>query len=311
MILLTPLLKKRSLAAKKKDLLAIRRKEKIIEEKKLAEKYSKKFTNTSHTIVIGDSRKMRKIQDESIHLIITSPPYFNAKKYAHWNSLNEYLSDMEKTFKECYRILQSGRKFCLNVSDIPEKGKSGVRWIALGAELLKVCQNVGFELVDRVFWFKTPLKGFQYGSLPYPPSPLINDSIEYVFVLRKPGKSDYTYLSKEKKQASKLTRDEYMEYTKQIWSIRRVREKENQDGHIAPFPEELPARCIKLYSFVNDIVLDPFGGRGTTMKTAIDNKRNSIIYEIKKDYLPMIKDMIDLKQKKLDDDYKVVIKHEK
>ena len=102
-----------------------------------------------------------------------------------------------------------------------------------------------------------------------------------------------------------------MEYTKQIWSIRRVREKENKDGHIAPFPEELPTRCIKLYSFVNDIVLDPFGGRGTTMKTAIDNKRNSIIYEIKKDYLPMIKDMIDLKQKKLDDDYKVVIKYEK
>lgn len=233
------------------------------------------------------------------------------KNILNGESLPEYVEDMKKTFKECFRILQSGRKFCLNISDIPEKASSGVRWIPLGSEMIRICQEIGFEIVDRIFWFKTPLKGFQYGSLPYPPSPLINDSVEYIFVLRKPGKSDYSYLNKDMKEASRLTRDEYGEFTKQIWSIRRVREKDNVDGHTAPFPDELPDRCIRLYSFVGDVILDPFGGSGTTMKTAINNKRNSIIYEIKKEYLPMIKEKIGMNQKRIIDDIKIAIKYEK
>ena len=269
------------------------------------------FWDTKHKIIFGDSRKMKKIKKDSIHLIITSPPYFNAKEYSQWKSLDGYIVDMKKTFKECFRVLQPGRKFCLNISDLPEKSESGVRWIPLGAELVKVWQQIGFEIVDRVFWFKTPLKGFQYGSLPFPPSPLINDSIEYIYILRKPGKSDYSYLDKEMRQASKLTRDEYGEFTKQIWSMRRVREKDNLNGHIAPFPEELPSRCIKLYSFVGDTVLDPFGGRGTTAKAAMDNKRNSIIYEIKNEYLPLINKMLNLNQTKLIETAKVDVINEK
>jgi len=284
---------------------------KIAQEEQRVKKYSSLFTKTRHEIIIGDSRAMRSIPDNSIHLIITSPPYFNAKEYSQWSSLPEYVEDMKKTFKECFRILQSGRKFCLNISDIPEKASSGVRWIPLGSEMIRICQEIGFEIVDRIFWFKTPLKGFQYGSLPYPPSPLINDSVEYIFVLRKPGKSDYSYLNKDMKEASRLTRDEYGEFTKQIWSIRRVREKDNVDGHTAPFPDELPDRCIRLYSFVGDVILDPFGGSGTTMKTAINNKRNSIIYEIKKEYLPMIKEKIGMNQKRIIDDIKIAIKYEK
>ena len=290
--------------------LELKRKIKLEEEKQRTKKYLNMFTKTHHSIIIGDSRNMKNVKDNSIHLVITSPPYFNAKKYSQWNSLDAYIVDMKKTFSECFRVLQPGRKFCLNISDIPEKATSGVRWIPLGVELIKICQQIGFEIVDRVFWFKSPLKGFQYGSLPYPPSPLINDSIEYVFILRKPGKSDYSYIPKEQKEASRLTRDEYGEYTKQIWSIRRVREKENIDGHIAPFPEELPLRCIKLYSFVGDLVLDPFGGRGTTMKAAMENKRNSIIYEIKKEYLSLIDEFLNLNQRRMDD-IEVTIQHEK
>ena len=203
---------------------------------------------------------------------------------------------MEATFAECFRVLVPGRKFCLNISDLPEKGKSGVRWIPLGSELLKVCHNLGFELVDRVIWYKTPMKGFQYGSLPYPPSPLVCDSMEYIYILRKPNgvKPDYGHLTKLQKEASRLTRGEYAEYTKQIWTMRRVRIKGNEDGHIAPYPDELPHRCIKLYSFVGETVLDPFGGSGTTTKMAILNKRNSILYEIKKDYLKHIKEKVGL-----------------
>jgi len=282
-------------------------------EEEMINKYWNKpyFNKTTHRIIIGDSRNMKSVADNSVHLIITSPPYFNAKEYSQWNSLEAYLEDVGKTFKECFRVLKPGRKFCLNISDLPEKGESGVRWIPLGGKLVDVCEKIGFELADRIIWFKTPMKGFQYGSLPFPPSPLICDSIEYIYVLRKPGKNNYAHVSKEQKEASRLRRDEYAEYTKQIWSIRRVRLKDNINGHIAPFPEELPHRCIKLYSFVGETVLDPFGGRGTTTKMAMQNKRNSILYEIKKEYLRHIKETIGYKQKRIFDDVKVEIIYEK
>jgi len=289
------------------------RKIKAEKEKELIEKYSSdpKHNQTYHKIIIGDSRDMKSIEDNSVQLVITSPPYFNAKEYSNWNTLEDYLEDMSKTFKECYRVLQNGRKFCLNISDLPEKGDSGVRWIPLGPELLKVALDIGFELTDRIFWYKTPLKGFQYGSLPYPASPLICDSIEYIYVLRKPGKISYAHLDESQKGASRLKREEYMEFTKQIWSIRRVRLQNNFNGHIAPFPDELPHRCIKLYSFVGETVLDPFGGSGTTTKMAILNKRNSILYEIKEEYIDCIKDKIDMNQDRLTSDIKIVIEYEK
>ena len=291
---------------------ARRREQKAKMEKELIAKYSGLhiFDKTTHTIIIGDCRRMNRVESNSIELIVTSPPYYNAKEYAQWGSLKGYLKDMRKAFEECLRVLKLGRKFCLNISDIPERGKWGVKWIPLGAELLLTCQEVGFEIVDRIIWFKTPMKGFQYGSLPYPPSPLICDSIEYIFVLRKPGKPDYSYLSKEQKEASRLRRQEYAEFTKQIWTLRRVREKENVNGHIAPFPDEIPHRCIKLYSFIGDTVLDPFGGSGTTTKMAMENKRNSILYEIERTFLDIIKDKINFAQRRLSDEKIVIIYEE-
>lgn len=281
-------------------------------ESEMIEKYwnYKSLSSTNHLIVIGDSRKMSLVSDESVQLIITSPPYFNAKEYSQWNTLEDYLEDMYKTFKECYRVLAPGRKFCLNISDLPEKGESGVRWIPLGPDVLKTAMRAGFELVDRIIWFKTPVKGFQYGSLPFPPSPLICDSMEYIYVLRKPGKADYSKVSKIQKEASRLKREEYSEFTKQIWVMRRIRIKDNIEGHIAPFPDELPLRCIKLYSFVGETVLDPFGGSGTTTKAAILTKRNSVLYEIKKEYLVHIKNKLNMEQTRLSDDVTIQIKYE-
>ena len=205
------------------------RAKKAVEKTKLIEKYWNDPTHskTTHRVIIGDSRNMVSVKDNSVHLIITSPPYYNAKEYSQWQTLQSYLEDMKKTFKECFRVLVPGRKFCLNISDLPEKGESGVRWIPLGAETERVAQEVGFELVDRIIWFKTPVKGFQYGSLPFPPSPLICDSMEYIFVLRKPGKNGYSHLTKNQKEASRLKRSEYAEYTKQMWTMARVRLKDN------------------------------------------------------------------------------------
>ena len=274
------------------------------EEKEWISKSWDKIRNVkiTHKIHNGDSSNLSFIDDNSIDLIVTSPPYYNAKEYSQWETIEDYLSDMNKVFAECYKKLKPGRKLCLNISDIPVKGESGVKWIPLGPYIVSECEKIGYELADRIIWFKTPIMGFQYGSLPFPPSPLICDSMEYIYVFRKPGKSNYKYLDVDNKNASKLPREEYAEYTKQIWSMRRVRLKDNIDGHTAPFPYELPYRCIKLYSFVGDVVLDPFGGSGTTSLAAFDLKRNSIISELNKDYYELIKKNISNKKNMFDKD---------
>jgi DNA modification methylase len=266
--------------------------DKLVAEEKINIAFSDPtHAGTKHTIYTQDNKRVPQIESNSAHLAVTSPPYFNAREYSTWETVNDYLDDIKESFEEVFRVLKPGRKFCLNISDLPEKGESGVRWIPLGPHLLMVALAVGFELVDRVIWFKTPMKGFQYGSLPYPPSPLICDSMEYIYILRKPskGKVSYEHVSPLQKEASRLQREIYAEYTKQIWTIRRVRLQGNEAGHIAPFPYDIPERCIRLYSFVGETVLDPFAGSGTTAQAAIKNRRNSIMIEQNASYVEIMR----------------------
>ena len=108
---------------------------------------------TLHKVMIGNSADMKMVEDYSVHLIVTSPPYFNAREYSQWKTVDDYVADMKKTFNECYRVLSPNRKFCLNISDLPEKGDSGVKWNPLGPRLLMACLDAGFELCVRIFWF--------------------------------------------------------------------------------------------------------------------------------------------------------------
>lgn len=279
----------------KKELEAekeLKRIEKLASEEKIDVAFAdESHSPTEHLVLAQDNKNVPELADNSVHLAVTSPPYFNAREYSTWATLEDYVEDMTKSFAEVFRVLVPGRKFCLNISDLPEKGDSGVRWIPLGPHLLLAALKVGFELVDRVLWYKTPIKGFQYGSLPYPPSPLICDSMEYVYILRKPakGKVSYDHISPLQKEASRLKREIYAEYTKQIWTLRRVRLKGNEEGHIAPFPYEIPERCVRLYSFVGETVLDPFAGSGTTAQAAIKNRRNSVMIEKEKSYVKIIR----------------------
>lgn len=273
------------------------KREKEILEQKNKEKYwnTDIFWDTNHKIINNDSRKISKyIKNDTIDLIITSPPYYNAKSYSQRENIESYLKEMKEVFSACFKALKPWRKFCLNISDLPVKWDSWVKWIPLWSYLIRIMNDIWFELSDRIFWNKTPIKWFQYGSLPYPPSPLICDSIEYILIFRKPWKSDYSYLNKERKEASKLSRDEYWEYTKQIWTMGRVRTKDNINWHIAPYPEELPLRCIKLYSFVWDTILDPFWWSWTTSIVSANLKRNSILFELKEEYIKLIKDRANL-----------------
>ena len=285
-------LSKQELEAEKE----LKRVEKLASEEKIDIAFADSaHEQTTHIILNKDNKSIPEVADESVHLAVTSPPYFNAREYSTWATVDDYIEDMTKSFAEVFRVLKPGRKFCLNISDLPEKGESGVRWIPLGPHLLLAALKAGFELVDRVLWYKTPIKGFQYGSLPYPPSPLICDSMEYVYILRKPnkGKVSYEHVSPLQKEASRLKREIYAEYTKQIWTLRRVRLKGNEEGHIAPFPYDIPERCVRLYSFVGETVLDPFAGSGTTAQAAIRNRRNSVMVEQEKSYIKIMKNKLE------------------
>jgi len=259
---------------------------------------------TTHSIFNNDSRKMEGVPNDSVHLIITSPPYGNIKEYStdkkdigNYKD-EEYFKQIKSAYEECFRVLRPGRKFCLNIKNEPRSGKTGVTWYPYAYKTLELCIDIGFEFADVLIWNKPNKEGMQYGSLPYPGSPLICDSIEYIFILRKPGKSDYSHLEGLAKEASVLSKDEYTDLIKQIWEF-SGKIKISSKGkivfeHLAPFPEELPSRLIKLYSYLTETVLDPFAGSGTTMVAAKKVGRNSIGYEINNEYVQLSKKLLEI-----------------
>jgi len=262
---------------------------------------------TTHSIFNNDSRKMDGVPDGSVHLIITSPPYGNIKEYStdkkdigNYKD-DEYLKQIKSVYAECFRVLQPGRKFCLNVKDERRTGEYGVKWYLYAYRIVDLCDEIGFEVADVIIWNKPNKEEIKdeldHGSLPYPGSPLICDSIEYIFILRKPGKPNYSHLAGLAKEASVLSKEEYTEFIKQVWKISedtRISSKEEiVFEHLASFPEELPLRLIKLYSYLTETVLDPFVGSGTTMVAAKKLGRNSIGYEINKEYVQLSKKLLE------------------
>jgi len=250
-------------------------------------------------IINGDSRKMNEVYDCSVDLIVTSPPYWNIKDYGserqigYNQTLKEYLDDLYKVFSECYRVLRPGRRICINIGDQFARaivhGKYKV--IPLHAEVIVRCEQIGFEYMGSVIWQKkttmNPTGGATVmGSYPYPPNGMIEVDYEFILIFKKPGKSEKVV--KEIKEKSKLTKEEWKEYFSGHWKIPGVRQKEHQ----AMFPEEVPKRLIKMYSYVNDTILDPFLGSGTTAKVALELQRNVIGYEINSAFIPIIMNKI-------------------
>jgi len=250
-------------------------------------------------IINGDSREMKEVKDSSIDLIVTSPPYWNIKDYGvkeqigYNQSLNEYFDDLHKVFSECYRVLKSGRRMCINIGDqfarATDYGKYKV--IPLHAEVIVRCEQIGFDYMGAIIWQKkttmNPTGGATVmGSYPYPPNGMIEIDYEFILIFKKPGKSEK--VPKEVKEKSKLSKEEWKEYFSGHWKIPGVRQHEHQ----AMFPEEIPRRLIKMYSYIDDIVLDPFLGSGTTAKVSLDLERNFIGYEINSVYIPIIQNKI-------------------
>jgi DNA modification methylase len=253
-------------------------------------------------IIIGDSRKMIELDDESIGLIITSPPYWHIKDYGvsgqigYGQTLHEYLKDLYRVWEDCFRVLKPGRRLCINIGDQFARSVIYGRYkiIPLHAEVISQCEKIGFDYMGAIIWQKkttmnTTGGAVVMGSYPYPPNGMIEIDYEFILVFKKPG--TVGKVPKEIKENSKLTKEEWKEYFAGHWGFGG----EKQINHEAMFPEELPKRLIKMYSFIGDTVLDPFVGSGTTVKVALELKRNAIGYEINENFLEIIKEKMGIK----------------
>lgn len=273
----------------------------------------------SAKIIIGDCRKMKELQDNSIDLVVTSPPYWHIKNYGikeqigYGQSLHEYLKDIYIVWKECFRVLKPGARLCINIGDqfLRSVVYGKYKVAPLHSEVITQCEKIGFDYMGSIIWQKKTTMNTTgganvMGSYPYPPSGLIEIDYEFILIFKKPGKKIAP--SEEIKERSKLTKEEWKEYFSGHWNF----PGERQIDHEAMFPEELPKRLIKMFTFINDIVLDPFLGSGTTIKAALNLGRNAIGYEINEKFLPIIKKKIGINQGLIGLDKKIeIIKRDK
>jgi len=273
---------------------------------------TKKLNKTKdfkNNIFYKDARNMSEIPDNSINLIITSPPYFNIKDYSldgyQKNKRSEkivgqigdipnyknYIEEMLKVWKECERVLNPNGKLVINTPLMPILKKSlnthyNRHIFDINSDIENsILNNTGLFLLDVFIWNRTnPSKKLMFGSYPYPRNFYAQNTIEFITVYVKDGLSANN-LPKEIKEKSKLTEKEWVEFTKQIWNIPIPNKNDLAFGeHSAIMPEEIVRRCIKLYTYIGDVVLDPFAGSGTTLKVAKELKRNYIGYEISRNY---------------------------
>lgn len=263
---------------------------------------------TRHKIIFGDSRKMNQVNDESVHLIITSPPYWQLKDYGHTNQIGfddtyeDYINNLNLVWLECYRVLHKGCKLCINIGDQFARSVYYGRYkiIPIRTEIIKFCETIGFDYMGAVIWQKVTTSNTTggatvMGSYPYPRNGILKLDYEFILIFKKLGKS--LSVSADVKAESKLTNEEWNEYFTGHWNFAG----EKQNGHIAMFPEELPKRLIKMYSFVGETILDPFLGSGTTMLAAKNSNRNSIGYEINKSFKKLINKRLSLDREELFD----------
>jgi len=255
-------------------------------------------------IIIGDSRRMLELGNESIDLIVTSPPYWHIKDYGvpgqigYGQDLHEYLKSIYQVWSECFRVLRKGGRFCLNIGDQFARSIIYGRYkvIPLHSEFIGQCEKLGFDFMGSIIWQKKTTMNTTgganvMGSFPYPPSGIVEIDYEFIHIFKKLGGSKK--VSREIKEASKLSKEEWKEYFSGHWYFRGAK----QLGHEAMFPDELPKRLIKMFTFVGDTVLDPFLGSGTTVKVALELNRNGLGYEINKNFLNFMKTKIGLSEK--------------
>ena len=246
-----------------------------------------------NTIIASSCENMKDIPNNSLHLMITSPPYNVSKEYDNDLSLNEYLNLLKNCFAETYRILVDGGRACINIANIGRKP-----YIPLSDYVSKIMIEIGFNMRGEIIWNKSAGAGIStaWGSFQSASNPILRDVHEYILIFSKGNYKRERDKNEKELRKDNITKEEFIEWTKSVWTMNT--ESAKRIGHPAPFPEELPNRLIKLFSFTNDIVIDPFMGSGTTAIAAIKNKRNFVGYEINKEYINLANNRIlNLKEK--------------
>ena len=256
---------------------------------------------SKHRIIFGDSRNMKEVDNESVHLIVTSPPYWCIKDYAHPSqigrnqSYERYLADIKQVMSECYRVLHHGCRAAINIGDqyLRAKEHGAYRVQPIPADIIRIGRELGFEFMGNIIWqkistTKTSGGGVWMGSIYYPRDGHITYEHEYIILFRKKG--NWPKPSRVEKEKSRLTKQQRSEWFRGIWRI----SPERQNGHEAMFPIEVPQRLIKMYSFYGETVLDPFLGSASTCLAAEIEGRNCIGYEINEDYEPLVRQKLGL-----------------
>jgi len=242
---------------------------------------------------------MQEVKDASVHLIVTSPPYWQLKDYGSSDqigfnhSYEEYINNLNLVWNECHRVIENGCRLCINIGDQFARSVYYGRYkvIPIRTEIIKFCETIGFDYMGAVIWQKvttcnTTGGASVMGSFPYPRNGILKLDYEFILIFKKQGTA--TPVTNEIREKSKMTTEEWNQYFSGHWNFAG----EKQGKHLAMFPEELPRRLIKMFTFVGDTVLDPFLGSGTTTLAAEHLSRNSVGYEINGDFLPFIKERV-------------------
>lgn len=258
------------------------------------------MNNTLHKVVIGDARQMGLVKDNSVQLVVTSPPYWQLKDYGtadqigFHDSYENYINHLNLVWDECYRVLDGGCRLCINIGDQFARAVYYGRYkvIPIKIEIIKFCESIGFDYMGTIIWQKqitmnTTGGGSVMGSYPYPRNGIIKIDYESILLFKKTGKPSRV-IDTESKQQSRLTNKEWNTYFCGHWYFKGAR----QDKHLAMFPVELPTRLIKMFSFMGETVLDPFLGSGTTSLAALNLDRNSIGYELNENFRAVISEKL-------------------
>lgn len=230
-----------------------------------------------NTVILGSAENMIELPDNSIHLMITSPPYNATKEYDDNLTLQEYLTLLKNSFTETYRVLVNGGRVCVNIANLGRKP-----YIPLSDHVSKMMNEIGFNMRGEIIWCKGAGAGISmaWGSWKSATNPVLRDTHEYILIF---SKGDYKRHANGKKNT--ITKEQFMEWTKSVWTMNT--ESARKIGHPAPFPEELPYRLIQLYSLKGDNILDVFMGSGTTAISALKSERNFVGYDNCPEYIKL------------------------
>jgi modification methylase len=256
---------------------------------------------THHKLFQGDARSFPQIPDETVHLLVTSPPYWNLKKYnpnrgqlGHIDDYELFLQELDKVWHEAFRVLVPGGRLVCVVGDVCLSRKRNGRHVVvpLHADICVSCRKIGFDNLNPIIWHKISNANYEvqgsskFLGKPYEPNAIIKSDIEFILMQRKSGA--YRKPTEEQRRLSKIDKTEFSQWFQQFWKITGASTRE----HPAPFPLELAYRLVRMFSFVGDTVLDPFCGTGTTLAAAMKANRNSIGIEIDPAYCRMALDRL-------------------